>query len=55
MVIGRLSCDFLASKFGSEKVIRGGGLISGVGLLTGLIVGQVHGVIFGWFCVGLGL
>ena len=55
MVVGRLSCDYLANKFGSEKVIRGGGLISGVGLLTGLIVGQVHGVIFGWFCVGLGL
>ena len=55
MVIGRLSCDWLANKYGTEKVIRSGGLISGFGLLIGLIVGQIPGVIFGWFCIGLGL
>ena len=55
MVIGRLSCDRLANKYGAEKVIRSGGLISGIGLLLGLIVGQIPGVIFGWFCIGLGL
>ena len=55
MVIGRLSCDRLANKYGAEKVIRSGGLISGFGLLIGLVVGGVLGVIFGWFCIGLGL
>ena len=55
MVIGRLSCDRLANKYGAEKVIRSGGMISGFGLLIGLIVGQIPGVIFGWFCIGLGL
>lgn len=55
MVIGRLSCDPLANKYGAETVIRAGGFISGFGLLVGLIVGQVPGVIFGWFCIGLGL
>ena len=55
MVIGRLSCDQLANKFGAEQVIRAGGLISGFGLLIGLIVGHIAGLIFGWFCIGLGL
>lgn len=55
MIIGRLSCDRLANSYGAEKVIRAGGFISGFGLLVGLIVGQVPGVIFGWFCIGLGL
>jgi MFS family permease len=55
MVIGRLSCDRLANKFGSANVIRGGGFISGFGLLIGLLIGQIGGVVFGWFCVGLGL
>jgi MFS family permease len=55
MVIGRLSCDRLANRFGSSTVIRAGGFISGFGMLIGLLVGQVAGVIFGWFCVGLGL
>ena len=55
MVIGRLSCDRLANRFGPSNVIRAGGFISGFGMLIGLSVGQVAGVIFGWFCVGLGL
>ncbi len=55
MVLGRLSCDYLANKFGAANVIRGGGLISGIGLLIGLLIGQIGGIIFGWFCVGLGL
>lgn len=55
MVIGRLSCDRLANRFGAANVIRGGGLISSLGMLTGLLVGQIGGIVFGWFCVGLGL
>lgn len=55
MVIGRLSCDKLANRFGAENVIRAGGFISGFGLLVGLIFGGIYGVVFGWFCIGLGL
>jgi MFS family permease len=55
MVIGRLSCDRLANRFGASNVISAGGFVSGFGMLIGLLVGQVAGVIFGWFCVGLGL
>jgi len=55
MVIGRLSCDRLANRFGASNVIQAGGFISAFGMLIGLILGNVAGVIFGWFCVGLGL
>jgi MFS family permease len=55
MVVGRLSCDRLANSFGSANAIRGGGFISGTGLAIGLIIGNTGGVIFGWFCIGLGL
>jgi MFS family permease len=55
MVVGRLSCDRLANRFGSANAIRGGGFISGTGLAIGLIIGNTGGVIFGWFCIGLGL
>jgi len=55
MVVGRLSCDRLANRFGSANAIRGGGLISGTGLAIGLLLGNTGGVIFGWFCIGLGL
>ena len=55
MVVGRLSCDRLANRFGSANAIRGGGLISGTGLAIGLLIGNTGGVIFGWFCIGLGL
>jgi len=55
MVVGRLSCDRLATRFGSANAIRGGGFISGTGLAIGLVIGNTGGVIFGWFCIGLGL
>jgi MFS family permease len=55
MVVGRLSCDRLANRFGSANAIRGGGFISGTGLAIGLLIGNTGGVIFGWFCIGLGL
>ena len=55
MVTGRLFGDRLASKYGPMKLIVGGGLIAGIGLGTGLIVGGVGGVIFGWLALGIGL
>ena len=54
MVIGRLMGDRLAERFGPMKLIIGGGLIAGIGLASGLIVGGVGGVIFGWLSIGIG-
>ena len=55
MVIGRLFGDRLASKYGPMKLIVGGGLIAGVGLGSGLLIGGIGGVIFGWLALGIGL
>ena len=55
MVIGRLFGDRLATKFGPMKLIVGGGLIAGVGLASGLLIGRIGGVIFGWLALGIGL
>jgi MFS family permease len=55
MVIGRLFGDRLASKYGAMKLIVGGGLIAGIGLCSGLLVGGIGGVIFGWLTMGVGL
>ena len=54
MVIGRLMGDRLAVQFGPMKLIICGGLIAGIGLASGLIVGGVGGVIFGWLAIGIG-
>ncbi len=55
MVIGRLCGDWLASKYGPIKLILAGGLIASIGLSSGLIVGGIGGVIFGWLAAGIGL
>jgi MFS family permease len=55
MVIGRLFGDRLASKYGPMNLIVGGGLIAGIGLSSGLLVGGIGGVIFGWLAAGIGL
>lgn len=55
MVIGRLLGDRLAAKFGPMNLIIGGGLIAGVGLATGLLIGGIGGVVFGWLAAGIGL
>ena len=55
MVTGRLFGDRLASKYGPMKLIVGGGLIAGVGLGSGLLIGGIGGVIFGWLALGMGL
>ena len=55
MVIGRLFGDRLASKYGPMKLIIGGGLIAGIGQGTGLLIGGVGGIIFGWLAAGIGL
>jgi MFS family permease len=55
MVIGRLFGDRLAAKYGPMKLIVGGGLIAGIGLASGLFIGGIGGVIFGWLTMGIGL
>jgi len=55
MVIGRLFGDRLATKYGPMMLIVGGGLIAGVGLGSGLLIGGIGGVIFGWLSLGIGL
>ena len=55
MVVGRLFGDRLATKYGPMKLIVGGGLIAGVGLGSGLLIGGIGGVIFGWLSLGIGL
>ncbi len=55
MVVGRLSGDFLAHKFGVVKLLTWSGLIAGSGLALGLIAGNIYGVIIGWFLLGIGL
>ncbi len=55
MVIGRLFGDRAASKYGPMNLIVGGGIIAGIGLGSGLLVGGIGGVIFGWLAAGIGL
>ena len=55
MVIGRLSGDYLAHKFGASKVIAAGGILSSVSLTLGLIVGGIPALMISWFLLGIGL
>lgn len=55
MVIGRLSGDFLAHRFGVVKLLTCSGFISGVGLIAGLFAGNIYGIIIGWLLLGIGL
>lgn len=55
MVVGRLSGDFLAHKFGVVRLLTWSGLIAGFGLALGLLAGNIYGVIIGWFLLGVGL
>ena len=54
MVTGRFLGDRLASRFGARRLIITGGLVSGIGLTTGLVVGGIGGVIFGWIFLAAG-
>ena len=55
MIIGRFSGDYLAHRFGASKIIMVGGVLSGSGLLTGLVVGGIPALMFAWFLLGIGL
>lgn len=55
MIIGRLSGDYLAHRFGASVVITSGGIISGTGLTVGLILGGIPAIMISWFLLGIGL
>jgi hypothetical protein len=55
MVIGRLFGDQITAKYPAGKVLSAGGLISGGGLIVGLLIGGIYGQIFGWLTLGAGL
>ena len=55
MIIGRLSGDYLAHRFGASKVIATGGVIAGTGLSAGLLIGGIPAIMVAWFLLGIGL
>ncbi|MFM7948879.1 MAG: MFS transporter [Actinomycetales bacterium] len=55
MVIGRLSGDFLAHRFGASQIIAVGGILSSFSLALGLIVGGIPALMISWFLLGIGL
>ena len=55
MVIGRLNGDRLSGRFGTRFILVIGGTIAGTGLATGMLIDNLFGVFFGWFCLGLGV
>ena len=55
MIIGRFSGDYLAHRFGASRVIMVGGIVSGSGLLAGLLVGGIPALMIAWFLLGIGL
>ena len=55
MVIGRFNGDRLASKFGPIRILFAGGIFSGIGLTSGLLIGGIYPQIFAWFAIGAGM
>ena len=55
MVIGRLSGDYLAHRFGASRIIALGGIIAGSSLGIGLFVGGIPAMMIAWFLLGIGL
>ena len=55
MVAGRFSGDFLAERFGAEKVLLWGGAIGGGGFIGGLLLGNIYSLIGAWFLLGIGV
>ena len=55
MVTGRFSGDYLMERFGTYKILFRAGLITGIGLSTGLIIGNIYSQILSWFAIGAGM
>jgi MFS family permease len=55
MVGGRFSGDYIMEKYGTFKILFRAGLITGVGLTTGILIGNIYSQIFAWFAIGVGM
>lgn len=55
MTVGRLSGDYLTSRFSAVLMVRVGGLIATLGLLLAILVPQTPMVLLGFGLVGLGV
>ena len=55
MVGGRFAGDYVMESFGTFKILFRAGLTTGVGLITGLLIGNIYSQIFAWFAIGLGM
>ena len=55
MAAGRMVGDRLASRFGSVRLVRGSGLVAGLGLAAGLLIGTPAAAVAGFALLGAGL
>ena len=55
MAAGRLAGDRLAARYGSVRLVRGSGLVAGLGLAAGLLIGTPAAAIAGFALLGAGL
>lgn len=55
MTIGRLLGDRLTERFGGDRLLRGGGLIGGVGVGLALLAATPGAALAGFLCLGAGL
>jgi MFS family permease len=55
MAAGRMVGDRLATRFGSVRLVRGSGLLAGLGLAAGLLIGTPAAAIAGFALLGAGL
>ena len=55
MAAGRVAGDRLAARFGSVRLVRGSGLVAGLGLAAGLLIGTPAAAVAGFALLGAGL
>lgn len=55
MVMGRLSGDLVAHRFGTMRALSYSGLLGACGLTIGLLINNIYGEIFGWIILGFGM
>src|SRR5215207_2781785 len=51
----RFAGDALTVRFGTERLVRVGGLVAGLGMTGGLLIGTIPAAVIGFACVGGGL
>jgi MFS family permease len=51
----RFAGDALTVRFGTEWLVRVGGLVAGLGMTGGLLIGTIPAAVIGFACVGAGL